>query len=234
MDICKDGVYIAFITPNSWMSLSDRNILIKELTQYQFHWLDIGSAKKKWFPKIGSSFTWYIIQKTPVYTNFGISRVYKSLEYTDTMNCILRDYIPLVYNRIIQNILAKVIDNNNEKYNIQTSSYLHKYTKREIIQKEQTNSFQYKLIHTPSQTVYSSKPHKYQDEWKVFISLTNTYKLFVDKCGMTQSIAFILCDNKENAEEISNKLSHDLFKFINDICSGVILIMFEFYNDFQM
>jgi adenine-specific DNA-methyltransferase len=36
LDITEDGGYILFIVPNNWMSLSDRNILPRELTKYQF------------------------------------------------------------------------------------------------------------------------------------------------------------------------------------------------------
>ena len=74
------------------------------------------------------------------------------------------------------------------------------------------------MIHTPKQTVWSSKPHKYQEGWKVFISTTSYYGTFVDNCGMTQSIAFIRCEDENEANNISKVLSHPLYKFLNDIC----------------
>ena len=76
----------------------------------------------------------------------------------------------------------------------------------------------YKLIHTPKQIVYSSIPHKFQDGYKVFISITDKYKVFVDDCGMTQSIVFILCKNKSQAEKYSKILQHPLYVFLNNIC----------------
>ena len=87
-----------------------------------------------------------------------------------------------------------------------------------MIQKEKDDVFKYKLIHTPKQTVYASRPHKYQDGWKVFISTTSYYGTFIDECGMTQSIAFIRCENKEKAILISKVLMHPLYQFINNIC----------------
>jgi hypothetical protein len=66
--------------------------------------------------------------------------------------------------------------------------------------------------------VYSSQPHIYQDEYKVFISTTDKYKVFVDNCGMTQSICFILCKNKEQAETYKTILEHPLYVFLNNIC----------------
>ena len=66
--------------------------------------------------------------------------------------------------------------------------------------------------------MFSSKPHKFQDGYKVFISTTTYYKVFVDNCGMTQSIAFIRCDSKDDAENYMKVLKHPLYKFINNIC----------------
>ena len=37
--------------------------------------------------------------------------------------------------------------------------------------------------------------------YKVFIA-TTYYKVFVDNCGMTQSIVFIRCENEEKANQI--------------------------------
>jgi len=83
---------------------------------------------------------------------------------------------------------------------------------------KKTDIYKYKLIHTPSQTVYSSKPHKFQKGYKVFISTTDKYKIFVDNCGMTQSIVFILCDNETQANKYLQILQHPLYVFINNIC----------------
>ena len=53
---------------------------------------------------------------------------------------------------------------------------------------------------------------------KVFLSLTNQFGTFIEKdCGMTQSIAFIRCKNKQEAEKINNDLNHDIYKFLNNI-----------------
>ena len=101
---------------------------------------------------------------------------------------------------------------------METSSDLHAYTKTKLIKKEKDKDFKYKLIHTPTQTRYANRPHKYQRGYKVFIPTTSYYKTFVDNCGMTQSVAFIRCWRKENAIKVSNILNHPLYVFINNIC----------------
>jgi 2-polyprenyl-3-methyl-5-hydroxy-6-metoxy-1,4-benzoquinol methylase len=214
----KPNGYLLFITPDNWMSYADRNVLIEIITSMQIVHLDIHTAKK-YFKKIGSSFTWYIIQNCPFYKNINVSGIWKKKEYISSVISKPRKYIPLLYNQVVQNILAKTVDNTElPKFEIKTSSYLHKYTKSDFIRDEKNEEYKYKLIHTPSQTVYSSKPHKFQEGYKVFISTTDKYSVFIDNCGMTQSIVFILCDDEEQAKKYLQILQHPLYIFINNIC----------------
>ena len=217
LDILNEGGILVYIVPNSWMSISDRNKLIYTLTKYQFHWLDINGSKK-WFPKIGSSFTWFVLEKTPSYKNFIVSVKYKNIEYVDTVQSEIRSYIPLFYNSIVQSILRKTIDKDNLKFKIETTSDLHKTTKKHLISTEENEEYKYKLIHTPKQTVWASRPHKFQEGYKVFLSLTDKYKIFIDDCGMTQSVAFIRCKNKSEAKQYKQVLENYLYIFINNIC----------------
>jgi adenine-specific DNA-methyltransferase len=214
----KPSGYLLFITPDNWMSYADRNVLIEIITSLQIIHLDIHTAKK-YFKKIGSSFTWYVIQNCAFYKNINVSGIWKKKEYVSSVISKPRKYIPLLYNQIVQNILSKTVDNTAlPKFEVKTSSYLHKYTKAEIISDKKTEVFKYKLIHTPSQTVYSSKPHKFQDGYKIFISTTDKYSVFIDNCGMTQSIVFIICSSEEEAEKYLEILKHPLYVFINNIC----------------
>jgi len=173
LKLLKDHGYLLYITPDNWMSFADRNILIHELTRLQIHYINIHTAKK-YFKKIGSSFVWYLIEKTPAYKNIEIEGIWKNKIYKDSVQSEVRNYIPLYYNNTIQSILHKTIDNTTlRKFKVETSSYLHKYTKREFISNTQNDVYKYKLVHTPKQIVWSSKPHKYQDGYKVFISTTS-------------------------------------------------------------
>ncbi len=218
LSLLKPDGYLVFITPNNWMSYANRNTLIEKLTSLQFIHLDIHTAKK-YFKKIGSSFTWYIIQNRPFHKDFQVSGVWKKTFYHVNVPSMTRKYIPLFYTPEFQRILNKTIDNDTlEKFNVQTSSYLHRYTKKQFIQDTETDIFRFRLIHTPSQHVFSSKPHIYQEGFKVFLSTTNTYNAFVDCCGMTQSIVFIRCQSEKEAHDYVRILKHPLYVFINNIC----------------
>jgi len=218
LKILNDGGYILYITPDNWMSKADRNVLIKELTEYQIIHLNIHKAKVH-FPKIGSSFTWYIIEKKPFYKDIIIEGRWKSNNYISSVPSRIRTFIPQFYNKIIDTISLKTLeDEATEKFKVETTSDLHKYTKRDLISTENDTQHPYKLIHTPKQTVYASRPHKWQEGWKLFISTTDGYRSFIDNCGMTQSIAFIRCSSKKQAEMYKIILDHDLYKFLNNIC----------------
>ena len=217
LDITKKNGYILFIVPNNWMSFSDRNILPRELSKHQFIHLDIHGAKK-WFPKVGSSFTWFLLHKVPNTTPFTVKNSYTIKDTQSVTISKNQNFIPLYLSQKVCNILDKTINNLGlPKYKIETTSDLHRYTKKQFIADIPTKEYCYKLIHTPTQTVWSNKPHKFQDGWKVFISLTNQYSTFIDNCGMTQSIAFIRCQSKEEAINIKNELDNDIYKFLNNI-----------------
>ena len=210
--------YLLYITPDNWMSFADRNTLITELTSKQIVHLNIHTAKK-YFKKIGSSFTWYLIENCPAYKNITVEGIWKGNNYTDSVESMSRKYIPLCYTQMVQNILRKTIDCETvPKIKVETSSYLHKYTKREFIRAEKDDEFKYKLWHTPKQIVWANRPHKYQEGWKVFISTTSSYSTIVDNCGMTQSIVFVRCDSKDDADQLAELLRHPLYIFINNIC----------------
>ena len=218
LKLLKPSGYLVFITPDNWMSLADRNEIISKITELQFIYLNIHSAKK-WFPKIGSSFTWYIIQNEQFTQPFYIEGIYNRKIFKSKVQSCIRDFIPLLYTDIVQNILRKTIESTEyQKFNVETSSDLHRYTKKDLIKDIQDDTYKYKLIHTPKQICYANRPHKFQDGYKVFISTTDKYKVFIDSCGMTQSIAFIRCSNENEAKIFAKLLEHPLYQFINNIC----------------
>lgn len=218
LELLKKGGYLLYITPDNWMSYADRNTLISKLTKLQIHYINIHIAKSKYFKKIGSSFVWYLIENKKHYKNIEIEGTWKKEIYKSEVKSEERRYIPLFYNSIIQSILNKTIDKKNRKFKVETSSDLHKYTKKQFISNNKDEIYKYKLIHTPNQTVWSKKPHKYQEGYKVFIATTSYYGTFVDNCGMTQSVAFIRCKDEDEAKKIDKVLKHPLYKFINNIC----------------
>ena len=214
--ITKAGGYLLFIVPNNWMSFSDRNKLPRLLSRYQFRHLNIHGAKQ-WFPQVGSSFTWFLLQKIANAEPFTIENHYvlrntKRVTLPSDVN-----FVPLYYDRMVARIVRKVVAQPAVKYAVETSSDLHKYTKQELFATTESQTHPYKIRHTPTQTIWSRRPHKFQYGPKVFLSLTNQYRTFIDACGMTQSIAFIRCRSRREAARVKAELDHPVFRFINNI-----------------
>ena len=215
--LLKENGYLVYIIPDNWMSLSDRNDLVEILSRQQFIKIDIHGAKK-YFPKVGSSFTWFVWKKTDNKNKTEINNNYLKKEISNVQIKQGIKSLPLFYNEQVKSILDKTLYSSNKKIKIETSSDLHKYTKKDLLSKERSNEFIYKVWHTQKQLVWSKRKHKFQDGWKVYISLTSYYSTFIDEnTGMTQSIAFVRCKSKEEAEKLKKILDHPLYKFINNI-----------------
>lgn len=218
LNALADGGFLVAIVPDSWMSLADRNDFCDLITQYQFHTLNIHCAKS-WFPKVGSSFTWFVVQKVAGVKPFKVAYLAKGSIHKSMVNSQRRPFIPLQWSSHIQSIFEKTVDNSAlPKYAVETSSNLHRYTQREFICDEPDATHKWRLIHTPKQTAWASRPHKFQEGWKIFLSTTDKYKAFPDNCGMTQSIAFIRVGSEEEAKRISEILMHPLYVFLNNAC----------------
>ena len=265
-ELLKPNGVMTFIVPNSWLSLSDSNNIPLLLTSHHLQYLELNA--KKHFPKVGSTFTWFVcknirnIDTLPLQlscsndvkvdikvkcltnandlddsnkindnnintneSNESNNTINNNINANDlndsniiTINQSKVQFIPLIYNNIIKSILDKTILSNFDTFNIQTDSYLHKYTKSKHINNTQTDKFKYPLIHTLKQTVYSDIPHKNQNKYKIFISTTSYYETLISNYGNTQSIAYLLCSSKAEAIKYSNVLNCKLYKFINNIC----------------
>lgn len=216
-ELVKEDGYLVFIVPDNWMSRSDRNDVANILSFYQFIHLNIHGAKK-YFPRVGSSFTWFVLKKSENTDAFTIDNNYQRKEVSTVyLNKGIRS-IPLFYNEMVRDILDKTIYSNNDKISVETSSDLHKYTKKRLLSTQQDEEHPYEIVHTPTQRVFSRRPYKFQNGWKVFISLTSYYSTFVENnVGATQSIAYVRVDNEEKAWLLKNVLDHPLYVFINNI-----------------
>ena len=84
---------------------------------------------KKYFPKIGSSFTWYIVQNTPSYKPINVEGIWNDIHYESMVTSRERRFIPQYYNSIIDSISQKTLESDVDKFKVETTSDLHKYTK---------------------------------------------------------------------------------------------------------
>lgn len=214
LNMLNENGYLLYIVPDNWMSYSDINDLPLKTTENQILQINI-HGPKKYFPTVGSTFTWFLLEKTNPKKPTLIKNYYKlvSEDYVEIFSKL--NFIPLYYNETVKSIINKVIYKETEKYTVKTSSQIHHYTKKDFISTEESTDYPFRVIHTPSQTCYSSIKHVDHDLWKVFIPLTNQYKPFIDKdCGATQSIAYIPAKSKDEANKILKDISNEVYKFV--------------------
>lgn len=210
------GGYLLFIAPDNWMSLSDRNGLPRRLGEGQFVRLNIHGAKR-WFPKVGSSFTWFLWCNRPNREAFEVENHYRLRGRTRVALPRGWDFIPLILTREVVGIVEKTLFADHARIPIETTSDLHRTTKKALLSAERGGEFVYKVRHTPKQVLWSRRAHKFQEGWKVFLSLTDRYGAFVDDGGMTQSIAFVRCGSLGEAEALRGRLEDNLLWFVNEI-----------------
>jgi len=210
-DMLSPGGVMAFLVPSSWMSLSARNIVAERLTSMNMIRLDVGSAKKH-FPKVGSSFSWFVcVKEGPNGDTHVTGKHGKHVFDSRVALCGLR-FIPLMPTDMSMRILHK-LTSGPEKMNIETSSDLHATTKKHLLMSSRDDDHPYKVAHTKIQTRWSSRPHKYQDGVKVFICLSSSYETWIDSCGMTQSVAFVRCQREDDAIRVKEVLDSVPFRF---------------------
>jgi SAM-dependent methyltransferase len=217
-----DGI-MALLIPDNWMSKSDRNDLCLIFTELTIVHLNIHTAKRH-FKNVGSSFTWIIVQnrKSTVGQTMCVSGIWRGCDYVDTnVPCMIRSYIPLLYNSIVQRILEKTIERVDiAKIGAAVSCELHRTTRKVLLVDSPTGLFCNRVVHTPTQTLWSSKAHGLQGRMKIFISITDKYSVWMDLgvSGMTQAVVYVLCETVAEAEVQCLQLRHPLFVFLNNIC----------------
>lgn len=225
VDLLKENGYLLFITPQAWMSPTNKqlkNVFLK----YKLLYLNIQDCGK--YFNVGSKFSYYLIQKTlndnKTKTKFKCfypgSKIINT--FTEEGDLIIDKnvkFIPQIINKDIFSLLNKTSFNTSiPKFLVQYDSDLHKFTKKELLSDIQSEEFSHEILHTPSQIVWSKRPHKNQGKTKLFIPLTTYYEqILIGTCGNTQGVGYILCNSNEEAIKIKKVLLTDLYRLIANI-----------------
>jgi hypothetical protein len=112
---------------------------------------------------VGSSFTWFLLQKTENKSQFLITNNYVIKDCQQAKLDSDVNFIPLYYSEDVRSIFNKTVNNKSlPKYKLETSSDLHRYTKGNLISEKEDGEHSHRLIHTPTQTVFSTRANKFQ------------------------------------------------------------------------
>ena len=210
IDLLKDGGYLCYITPNSWMSYNNDNITLKRLLN-EGSFLTIDNTAKKFFKGVGSSFTIFVWQKG-VFDNK--TTVYNKFLKEDIQEVVIpKDipYIPLYISQTVLDIIPTMIDRDNSGMRYRCD--LHNYTQAAKLNDKQTDVFKYETIHTVRKTRYASVKQDIYSKWKIIIPLSTYFVPYITKnTNVTQSVAYIPFDTKKEAQVFMKHLQQPIIK----------------------
>ena len=213
-----DGI-LAYVTPDSFSSPSSKILSLMKKYTTQF----ISFDTKKFFQDEGndpaSTFAHYVI-KFKQNDNDKTKILQRGRSYTVDMNNFL--YIPndfckqsaSIHDKVIFSKLPKVV----LKYDYVTchNVNLKKKGADSQVQKQITELCIYPLLHTNNQIWYSSIRQSFADLPKVMWSRSGYTKPFFDNgvLGGTDMCYYVLVENQQVGENLSNNLNTKLFKYI--------------------
>ena len=211
-----DNGLLLFITPCSWMTGSTNkqsgNILKGIFHKNTVLYLDIENCSK--YFSVASTFSYYLIKKSFEDIDFNCITYYKKKIYKSIIKqSVFRQLsvIPKLFTNETVNIINKVENKNNNKFNFERNYEL------DIRRKERfTENGKYDVRH---KVVDIKKSNYYQkccmNKHKVVISMPGYIKPLYDyEGGCSDATLFHITENKLEAENLIELLNSKLYKFI--------------------
>lgn len=208
----NDG-YLCYITPNNWMSYNNNNTTLKKLLK-NGRFIVIDNDCKKYFPKVGSSFSVLIWQKTT-----------KRIKTIVKNNFLIKDeqivyipknipFIPLyISNSIISIIKKSFSKNQNNLFNYRCD--LHNWTKQKFLSDIKNNEFKYPTIHTVKKIRYANFKQEIYNKYIIIIPLSTYFIPYIEhNKNTTQSVGYISFDTKKQSIFFLSKLKNDYIKVL--------------------
>ena len=214
IDLLNNKGYLCFVTPNNWMTYNNNNTTLKKLLG-EGSFIVIDNDVKKYFKRVGSSFTVFIWQKgvydnkTYIVNNYLKKDIQKDVKiYSDLK------FIPLYISQEVLDIIRKTVgENENNRFFYRCD--LHNFTQKKYLSDTQNDEYKYKTIHTMRKTRYATKKQDIYDKWNIIVPLSTYYVPEVmNNVNVTQSVGYISFDNQENAEEYLDIIKQPCYKLI--------------------
>jgi hypothetical protein len=201
VDILEDDGFVAFVTPDSWMSPNSQ--VLKMFKENSLLWVDTEVGK---YFTVGSSFTAWIMQKNKNTSTATIDNLVVDLTKLQ--------YLPRNFAKTFP-IHDKVINSNNPKLDILFDTSCHSDHKLKNLSDTQDATYKYKTFHTNAQTKFSKKQSKDFAKSKIVWTTSGYFKPFFSagNLGTTEVCHYILA-NDEEAKNILSYLDSKLYKFI--------------------
>lgn len=200
-ELLDDNGYIAFVTPDSWMSPNSQ--VLKMFKDNSLIWVDTEVGK---YFTVGSSFTAWIMQKnknTSTATIDGLAVDLTKLQY-----------LPRNFSKTFP-IHNKVINSSHSKLDILCDTSCHSDHKHKNFSDTKDATYKYETFHTNAQTKFCKKQSKDFLQSKIIWTTSGYFKPFFSagNLGTSEVCQYILTDSAE-AQHILSYLDSKLYKFI--------------------
>lgn len=214
IELVKDDGYVALVTPNAWMGFGKTGAPLKP---WQLH--TVFTNISNYFPNVGSTFTAWVLQKTPVYTstNFVDEDVELDLRHFDTLpvgrplkglpiiDKVMNRGLPLLEPRLETGLKGGWSKRQNRFINGCDGSLTP--TDRHTYQVFHTNSLQYWV---------PEEPNDY-DVPKIIVSVTSpSPRIYTEPmgCAAGDLRCYIPIRDQHHGECILSYLNSPLYRFV--------------------
>jgi site-specific DNA-methyltransferase (adenine-specific) len=201
-DLLGEDGYMAFVTPDSWMSYDSK--VMKIFKEHSLSWVSTDVAK---YFDVGSSFTAWILQNNKSSNTALIDGI--NVDISNLM------YLPRNFEQTYP-IHNKVINSNHEKLEVKTSTTCHSDYKQGNLSDQKTKTHKYDTFHTNAQSKFSNKMMEDFDKPKVVWTTSGYFKPFFHKGGLntTEVCQYVVVNTQKEARHLMSLLDSKLYKFI--------------------
>lgn len=216
LDIVKDNGYVTFIIPSSWMG--SKKILDESFLGQNLLFVNKDECKKH-FPGVGSTFSYYVLQKSQYGGNTTIINKEISGKINNqnlNINDVIIDCFPRNLMPESISVINKVLNGGHQKLGV-VNNTTHHSVHRNRWRLEKDIDHPYPIQNTPGKLYWWNSPHKDQGKIKLIIPTTTYFrKMMITEYGVTQSFCYYLLADTEDADIVLNNTNNIVFDYINE------------------
>jgi len=222
-ELVVDGGLLVMITPNSWLTpsadigkgRSGFSIFSNLFKRYHLAYANIDSAsiKSKYFPTVGSTFSYFVMNKTSIQA----PTTFKTSLGTFNLNISQHNYLPVILNNESLSIMNKFASI-PERFNMINQSHEVKSDKVNGLidsMPKPSEEFHYANYHTSAKGgtyKYTAVPHSRMTTPKVMISVSGNY-LAVPDSGEMGFTGMCITTPTDNPEQVAALFNSKLYRF---------------------
>ena len=212
------GGYLSMVTPTGWTTGSSRgkgvleDIFLKNNLLYAN--VDSDNLQKKHFKGVGSTFSYFLMKRSPQYSGTVIEFEGKTSKHNLKR---LELGIPAMPTKHCFSITNKFLKPSDK---VENAAVKHCPAtgagKGKIYNTKQTNKFKHKLFHTPAEggtMWYHKEKHPHHNKSKVLVSISGHYEPRLDKGNMGYT-SMCMCFLSDNADNMFSYLNSKLYKYM--------------------